>query len=66
MTQLTVTPTIDSYMDYKSPDTNFGQSFTISQGVIYLGGDKDFYYKAIANFDVSDIPVDAIIEIIIL
>ncbi len=61
MPQLIVSPTIDSYMDFKSPDTNFGQSNTIQQGVFNLGGAKDSVRRAIANFNVSAIPVAAVI-----
>jgi len=61
MPQLIVTPTIDSTMDYGSPDTNFGQSGTISQGVLIAGGSKNAVRRAIANFDVSPIPISAVI-----
>lgn len=61
MTQLTVTPARDSYMDYGSPDTNYGQSSTIAQGVLIVGGQKSAVRRAIANFDVSSIPVQAAI-----
>ena len=61
MPQLIVTPALDSYMDYKSPDTNYGQSLTISQGVLIAGAEKSAVRRAIANFDVSAIPVEAVI-----
>jgi hypothetical protein len=61
MTQLSVYPTIDSTMDYGSPDTNFGQSSTIGQGVTIAGGQKSAVRRAIVNFDVSAVPVSAVI-----
>ncbi len=62
MAQLTVTPTIDSTMDFGSPDTNFGQGATIGQGVLISGGSKNAVRRAIANFDVSAVPVSAVIS----
>jgi hypothetical protein len=61
MAQLIVNPAIDSTMDYVSLDTNYGQSSTIGQGVLIAGGQKGALRRAIANFDVSAIPVAAVI-----
>lgn len=62
MTQLVVTPSIDSTMSQKDPDTNFGALGTIGCGILRAGGAKDDTNHAIANFDVSAIPLDAIIS----
>lgn len=62
MTQLTVTPTIDSFMDFSNPTTNYGSNVSIALGVLFAGGSKTAVRRPIANFDVSAIPVDAEID----
>lgn len=61
MAQLTVTPTIDSYMNFISPDTNYGSDTQIKQGVFIAGANKQYLNRAIVNFDVSAISSQAVI-----
>lgn len=46
-------PTIDSHMDQKQPDANYGQANAVEMGPTYYGGSKDKLRRAIANFNVS-------------
>jgi hypothetical protein len=61
MPQLLATPVSDSFMDFANPDTNYGQSATIAQGVLIVGAQKSEARRAIVNFDVASIPAGAAI-----
>lgn len=62
MAQIAVSASIDSFMDYASPTTNYGAGSTINQGVLIAGGTKSQVRRAIANFDVSAVPLSAVIN----
>jgi hypothetical protein len=52
---LTIYPAADSFLQFQSPDTNFGSNESMQEGAFYAGGAKAVLCRTIANFDVSAI-----------
>lgn len=53
MTTASFNPTIDSYMNFSFPDTNYGAAGIVAMRIIWIGGQKLEWSRAILDFDVS-------------
>jgi hypothetical protein len=60
MPEIMYEPYADAAMSGINPDTNYGAGTSISLGVAYFGGGKSEFYRAILDFDVSDLAGESI------
>ena len=61
MPEITYEPEDDASMSGINPDSNYGAGTSLWVGVAYFGGNKSDFFRAIMDFDVSDLAGETIV-----